>query len=180
MHRKCLLMTQSGHCRPLTSLVRTATMSCPKPRGQQSGGAISSKDCCGFGGYVAACRARPTADNAGNWFCQRQFPPMALRDNFGFSQRAERGRYVDGRNVAIEYRWAEGRSDRLPAMVTGLRCSVPECRGIGSMLIPHSGRPMGQILHGSAKTTHAVRAAIQHRRLRSKSSPGATTSTRRR
>jgi putative ABC transport system substrate-binding protein len=28
--------------------------------------------------------------------------------------------YVDGRNVAIEFRWAEGRSDRLPAMVADL------------------------------------------------------------
>ncbi len=28
--------------------------------------------------------------------------------------------FVDGHNVAIEYRWAEGRSDRLPAMATDL------------------------------------------------------------
>ena len=28
--------------------------------------------------------------------------------------------YVEGRSVAVEYRWAEGRSDPLPAMVSDL------------------------------------------------------------
>ena len=28
--------------------------------------------------------------------------------------------YVEGQNVAIEYRWSEGQSDRLPAMVDDL------------------------------------------------------------
>jgi putative ABC transport system substrate-binding protein len=32
---------------------------------------------------------------------------------------AESG-YIDGQNVAIEYRWAEGQSERLPAMATDL------------------------------------------------------------
>src|SRR6516165_1486906 len=43
----------------------------------------------------------------------------------------------------------------------GPTCAVPECRGISHADATFWGGPMGQILHGSAKTTHAVRAAIQ-------------------
>jgi putative ABC transport system substrate-binding protein len=40
--------------------------------------------------------------------------------------------YFEGRNVIIEYRWAEGRNDRLPALATelvGLRVNVIVCAG---------------------------------------------------
>ena len=37
-----------------------------------------------------------------------------------FRQALQESGYVEGRNVAIEYRWAGGHNDRLPAMVAEL------------------------------------------------------------
>jgi putative ABC transport system substrate-binding protein len=40
------------------------------------------------------------------------YPPMVA----AFRQGIKEAGYVDGQNVTIEYRWAEGHYDRLPTM----------------------------------------------------------------
>src|SRR5262245_14758316 len=44
----------------------------------------------------------------------------AVRNNAAFQQGLGEAGYVDGQNIAIEYRWAEGHYERLPAMAAEL------------------------------------------------------------
>src|SRR5215472_464014 len=47
-------------------------------------------------------------------------PDSSTYDVRGFHKGLSETGYVEGQNVAIEYRWAEGRHDRLPAMAADL------------------------------------------------------------
>ena len=53
-------------------------------------------------------------------FLSGRSPSEATYAVAAFHQGLNEGGYVEGQNVAIEYRWAEGQYDRLPALAADL------------------------------------------------------------
>jgi putative ABC transport system substrate-binding protein len=53
-------------------------------------------------------------------FLSSRTPAEAAADLAAFRQGLEQTGYFEGKNLAMEYRWAEGRYDRLPAMAAEL------------------------------------------------------------
>jgi putative ABC transport system substrate-binding protein len=53
-------------------------------------------------------------------FLSTRSPAEAASDLAAFRQGLGQTGYFEGKNVAIEYRWAEGRYDRLPALAAEL------------------------------------------------------------
>jgi putative tryptophan/tyrosine transport system substrate-binding protein len=67
---------------------------------------------------VAAGSALATGGNTKIGFLSAASPDLSYMA--ALQQGLEESGFVEGRNIAIEYRWAEGRFDRLPAMATDL------------------------------------------------------------
>ena len=69
--------------------------------------------------WPLAARAQQPSD-AGDRVPERQSPPEAATVLHAFRQGLGQAGYFEGKNVTIEYRWAEGRYDRLPALAAEL------------------------------------------------------------
>jgi putative ABC transport system substrate-binding protein len=86
---------------------------------------IGRREFIGLIGSAAACSVLPLAARAQQALPVVGFLSQASADGYrpmldAFRQGLQEAGYVEGRNVAIEYSWAEGRTDRLPAMVAEL------------------------------------------------------------
>jgi putative tryptophan/tyrosine transport system substrate-binding protein len=99
------------------------------------------------------------------------FGPSPAYD--AFSQTMRELGWIEGQNIAIEYRWAEGRADRLPALAAELIRLKPD------LLLSAWGTPAALAAKNASSTTPIVFAgvgdAIGVGLVKSLSQPGANT-----
>src|SRR6476620_6626898 len=73
----------------------------------------------GAAAWPLAAQAQPSAIPVVGYLSGGSLEPDPI-DVIGFRQGLNESGYVEGQNVVVEYRWAEGQHDRLPALATDL------------------------------------------------------------
>ncbi len=97
-------------------------------------------------GTVASTAAWPLATNAQ----QRAMPVMAANVMNEFRQGLKEAGFVEGQNVRIEYRWAEGHYDRLPELAADL------VRRQVAVIAATGGEPSPQVAMAATRTIPVV------------------------